>query len=118
MQSVLQNDLDNLLQFAYNQLPKKQHRDDYKECLELAIIFLGGTVTNFSKRPGAMHCPRWMAKILYCLKIRMCRKQMNDLYQNDIELVKIVSILAVQCTSLRESHGSQLVIHHPPPGQI
>ena len=59
-------------------------------------MFLGATVPNFSKRPGAMHYARWMAKILYCLKIWMRCKQINDLYQNDIELVKIVSILAVQ----------------------
>ena len=54
-QSVLHNDRDDLLQFFYQQLSKKLHRDDYKEYLELAIIFLGGTVPNFSfKRPGAM----------------------------------------------------------------
>ena len=59
IQSALHNDRDDLLQFAYNQLSKKQHRDDYKEYLELAIIFHGGTVPNFSfKRPGAMHYSR------------------------------------------------------------
>ena len=95
--SVLHNDRDNLLQFAYNQLSKQQDRDDYKEYLELSIIFLGGTVINFSfKRPGAMHYAPWMAKILNCLKIYIFHKQINDLDQNDIELVKIVNIFAVK----------------------
>ena len=85
----------NDLQFACNQLSKTQHHD-YKEYLELAIIFLGGTVHNFFKRPGAMHYARWMAKTLYCLKIWMFRKQINDLDQNDIKLITIVSIFALQ----------------------
>ena len=90
IQSVLHNDRDDLLQCAYNQLSKKQHCDAYKEYLELAIIFLGSPVPNFSfKRPGAMHYAHWMAKILYCLKIWMFQKQINNLDQNDIELLKL-----------------------------
>ena len=70
---------------------------DYKEYLELAIIFLGGIIPNFSfKRPGATHYACWMAKILYCLKIWMLHKQIYDLDQNDIDFVKIVSIFALQ----------------------
>ena len=48
IQSMLHNDRDDLLQFAYNQLSKNQRRDDYKEYLESAIIFLGGTVPTRS----------------------------------------------------------------------
>ena len=48
IQSVLRNDRDIFLQFAYNQLSKKQHHDDYAEYLQLAIISLGGTVSNVS----------------------------------------------------------------------
>ena len=63
IQSELHNDRDDLFQFAYNQLSKTQHRDDYKKYLELVIIFLGGTVPNFSfKQPGAMHYARGWRK--------------------------------------------------------
>ena len=37
-----------------------------------------------------------MAKILYGFKIWMFRKQINDLYQNDIELLKIANIFALE----------------------
>ncbi|KAG0721676.1 hypothetical protein GWK47_045969 [Chionoecetes opilio] len=43
----------------------KSFKDDYREFLELVIIYLGGSVPGFSfKHSGAMHQARWMAKIL------------------------------------------------------
>jgi len=44
-------------------------RDDYKEFLELCIVFLGGKSDIRFGRPGALHKARWMAKILYAIKI-------------------------------------------------
>ena len=74
-ESALHSVWNDLLQIAYNQLSKKQHRDGYKEYLESVIIFFGGTVPYFFfKRLGVMHYAWWMAKILYCLKIWMFRK--------------------------------------------
>jgi hypothetical protein len=37
---------DSLVQFALKNLQEKQARDDYREFLELAVIFLGGTPTG------------------------------------------------------------------------
>lgn len=54
----------------------KQPREDYREFLELVIIFLNGTVPKFSFRaPGAFHHARWMAKAIYSLKIFLFRDQ-------------------------------------------
>ena len=46
-------------------------REDYKEVVTLTLLVLKDEDTNFTgfKRPGALHKARWMAKILYCIKI-------------------------------------------------
>lgn len=53
-------------------------RDDYRELLQLSLIFLGDTTTNFIfKRPGAVHHARWMAKAIYSLKIFLFRTEFH-----------------------------------------
>src|SRR5678815_2779975 len=67
------------LSFCSEQLKKNHPRDDYKELLELTVVYLCG---NFEKRfsfrkPGALHRARWMARIIYSLKIVLFRSQFN-----------------------------------------
>lgn len=51
-------------------------RGDYKELLELIVIWLGGHVHNFSfKFPGADHHARWMSKAIYFLKLALLQGQ-------------------------------------------
>ena len=52
-------------------LQKKIVRDDYRELIELSIIFLGGDKEKKLKiRPrGAMYQAWWMASAIYSLKI-------------------------------------------------
>lgn len=65
-----------ILKFAFQSLNLKQPRDYYKELLQLSIVFLGGTVQDFTfKKPGAFHHARWMAKAIYCLKIYLFQKE-------------------------------------------
>lgn len=54
-----------------------QPRDDYKELLQLPLIFLGDVTENGGKfkQPGAMHHARWLSKALYSLKVWMFRGQ-------------------------------------------
>lgn len=74
----------------------RQPRDDYKELLELSLIFWGETKNNFSfKYPGPVHHARWMAKAIYSLKIFLFRevfkltaRESNNLRQICIFLVK------------------------------
>lgn len=58
-------------------LSSQQTRDDYRELLELTILFLGDTPPRGVRfmAPGAMHRARWMAKLLYCMKVWMFKKQ-------------------------------------------
>jgi len=66
-----------MLFFDMNLLRKPPNRDDYRELLELAVIFLGDTPTRgiYFQYPGAMHHARWSSKVIYSLQIFIFRKQ-------------------------------------------
>lgn len=70
------NDIsDSIIEFCHNELKNNFSRDDYKELLELTLIFLGEDSGPVSFRPpGAMHHARWMSKALYALKIFLFSK--------------------------------------------
>ena len=68
---------ESTIEFAKKYLQEVQPRDDYREFLQLSLIFLGDESqgeTSF-RAPGAMHHARWMSKVLYSLKIWMFRSQ-------------------------------------------
>ena len=69
----------------------KDLRDDYRELLELSLIFLGGTPPRgvHFNRPGAMHHARWMSKEIYSLKIWMFRGQFKLTYKEEQSLRKM-----------------------------
>ena len=52
-------------------------RGEYKEFLELVIIFLGDVPARGVQfmKPGAIHHAPWMTKVIYCLKIWMFKAQ-------------------------------------------
>ena len=53
-----------------------QLRDDYQELVELTLLVLGQTPQEIHWRaPGAIHHARWMAKLLYAIKIYLFRGQ-------------------------------------------
>lgn len=62
-------------------LKVKQPREDYKEFLELTLLFLGEKPNKshpnslLFRSPGAVHHARWMAKAIYCLKIFLFRNE-------------------------------------------
>ena len=66
-----------IIEFAHKQLLCESLRDDYREFIELSIIFLGGLparVIHFMA-PGAIHHARWLSKVIYSLKVWMFRSQ-------------------------------------------
>jgi hypothetical protein len=75
--TVLADVRDEIVEFAQSQLNDKQPRDDYREFLELCIIFIGEVPSRGVSimAPGAMHHARWMSKVLYALKIWLFREQ-------------------------------------------
>lgn len=68
---------DNVISFALQQLSTDYYRDDYKELLELTVIFLGGIPPRGIKfrYPGAVHRARWMARAIYAIKMWLFRDQ-------------------------------------------
>lgn len=85
------------ISFAENQLQKFQLRDDYKELLELSVIFLGGVpVKGVSfKYPAGVHRARWMAKAIYSLKIWMFRSEF-ELTSTEEAGVRNISLFVVK----------------------
>lgn len=75
---------NDIMEFCFKQLYGQQPRDDYREFLELTILFLGGDVPNTQSGivrkfapPGACSEARWMMKAIYSLKIYLFREQFN-----------------------------------------
>lgn len=57
---------EDVLEFIRDQLKIFQTREDYRELLRLALMFLGAGVEECGhvRAPGAYHRARWMAKVI------------------------------------------------------
>lgn len=84
------------ISFAKKQLQVHQPRDDYRELLNLTIIFLGGVPEKgvLFRRPAGLHRARWMARALYCLKIYLFKHQFK-LTKKDEKAVREICIFTV-----------------------
>lgn len=67
------NDVNHeMIIFCKKKLEENIVRNDYKELLQLTLIFLGDDTGDMSfKKPGAMSHARWLSKAIYALKIFM-----------------------------------------------
>ena len=76
----MQTKVPEIVQFCQNALSNdKIARNDYKECIELVLATLGFPPENFEfKKPGALHKARFMALIIYGLKIFLLRKVLKE----------------------------------------
>jgi hypothetical protein len=72
-----ESDKDDLVSLIHFQLSQFQPRDDYRELLQLGLLFLGAALPADATihQPGALHRARWMAKLIYSLKIYLFRFQ-------------------------------------------
>ncbi|KAL4148952.1 hypothetical protein QTP88_003082 [Uroleucon formosanum] len=77
--AALENVKEDIRNFVKSKLETKHSRGDYREFLELVLIFIGGNLESKITiyPPGAMHQARWMARAIYCLKIFLFRSQYN-----------------------------------------
>ncbi|KYN11357.1 hypothetical protein ALC57_16486 [Trachymyrmex cornetzi] len=87
---------NEMIDFIRNQLLLFQPREDYKELLILSLIFLGAEDKIKIRSPGAYHRARWMAKLIYCMKIYLFRSlfkvrasELSGLRQFNLFLIKI-----------------------------
>ena len=76
-QHISDEEVDELVVFYKHKLQKPILRGDYREMIELSIIFLGEDVDKNLKirPPGAMHQARWIARAIYSLKICLFQSQ-------------------------------------------
>lgn len=67
--------LDDIKTFVTDQLQMSHQREDYQELLELALIFIGGVPARGAvfRKPGAIHRARFMARLIYSLKMYIFR---------------------------------------------
>ena len=79
---------DELIRFIYTVLEQdKQPRDDYRELMEITLIFLGD-ITQKQIRfraPGASPCARWMAKVVHTFKVWLFRSQFRMIHHEQNE---------------------------------
>lgn len=77
VENLVATSRDDIISFATKHLEVHQPRDDYQEFLELSLIFLGSSPKRgiHFQAPGAMHRARWLAKVLYSIKIWLFREQ-------------------------------------------
>lgn len=71
-------------------LSDSQPRSDYKEFLELTLIYCGVTPPRGIKfsAPGAFHHARWMSKLIYSLKIYIFKNQFKLTKKEEEGLIK------------------------------
>lgn len=72
------NERKQIVKFVREQLTlQKKGRKDYIEFLQLTLLFLGEkeNVKKTIRVPGALHRARFMARVIYCLKIALFRRQ-------------------------------------------
>lgn len=96
--NVLNDVRQQILIFAHEKLRDDFPRDDYKEFLELIVIFLGDVPPGGIKfrQPGPYHLARWMAKGIYCLKIILFQKQFK-LSVGDKKALQTICCFIVKC---------------------
>lgn len=96
VREALEDVIDDITDFCKNELQEDFARQDYKELLELTLIFLGtydGEITFHD--PKAMHHARWMAKALYALKMYLFRA-IYHLTKNEEEALRNFCIFIVR----------------------
>ena len=66
-------------------------RSDYKELLQLSIMYLGGHIEHFKFRyPGPDHHARWMSKAIYYLKLALLSEYFH-LVEKELKDVKVIA---------------------------
>ena len=95
------HEVDDMLKFIDNRLNHAElHIGDYKEYLELAKLYLGGTVERKKrqytlKRPEGDHHARWMSKAIYIIKILLLLHQLLNINHNIKKTIPKMALFVV-----------------------
>lgn len=83
MPGVIEERQQEIADFFRESLSQPFARGDYKELVELCLLLVtkGSEPVNFKMfYPGALHRSRWMAKLLYSIKIVVLSGQIKELF--------------------------------------
>lgn len=71
VQHIFKNNLDEILMSFKTAISKKLFCEDYRELLDLPIIYLGGIPLSgiYFRKSGIYHMARWITKPIYILKL-------------------------------------------------
>lgn len=87
-----------IIKFTKSQFQEFHPGNDYKEHLELTIIFLGGFHKRwiYFRSPEELHGARWMKKAIYSLKVYLTRNQFKSGMSNPRPEVSIIAAQEVR----------------------
>jgi len=76
---INETDRVQIITFFTHELEVTQPRDDYRELLEVSIIYVSGTPPRGRRflQPGALHRARWMARVIYAIKLCLFQSQFH-----------------------------------------
>ena len=99
VEEALRDVRDDLGLFLSKLIRETHQRSDYREFVELSLLFLNIEVDSstklFLRAPGPISHARWMAKALYSLKMFMCRKFLQ-LTANEINRLREICIFLIR----------------------
>ena len=76
MSEIVSNKVDEIQKMVLDLFRQKYPRNDYREFLDLVLVFLDATPDDYKfRKPGAVSHARFMAKAIYTLKIYIFRTE-------------------------------------------
>lgn len=88
---------DDLIIFCQNEMKKEIVRHDYQELLQLVLIFLGDYTKNVSFRELiAIHQARWMANLIYSIKMFLFRDQF-EMTNKELQALRRIIVYTIRC---------------------
>jgi hypothetical protein len=91
-------ELEHLPDFYRAKLKNAMVRKDYRELIELSIVFLGGHAEKTNIRPpGVMHQARYMARAIYSLKLLLFSSQLKLNTKDKAALLDVFLFIMAIC---------------------
>lgn len=97
IKNALKDVQDDIIIFCQNEMKKEMVRHDYQELLQLVLIFLGGYTKNVSFRELiAIHQARWMANLIYAIKMFLFRDQF-EMTSKEMQALRRIIVFTIRC---------------------
>lgn len=90
---------NSVVSFCRLQLSNQHPRDDYRELLELVMMFLGEVPPGGIRfrKAGAISRARWMARAIYVLKMWMTSDEVGGIGTDTLKHYEILAMFISQC---------------------